>query len=181
MAAGDIPGRMPPLQVFEMFGVLAEHGVDYVVIGGYSLAAHGVIRATKDLDIVPAPGRDNLEKLVGALQELDAQPIGVDDFRADELPVRLDLDGLLAGGNWILRTRSGRLDLMQWVAGVRDYESLRAGAVKPSIPGLDPATTPLFAGLDDLVAMKRAAARPQDLLDIAELERAQGNALPPAG
>ncbi len=51
------------------------------------------------------------------------------------------------------------------------YERLRHGAVLWSVPGLEAPVS--FAGRDDLIAMKRAAGRPQDLLDIADLERAR--------
>jgi len=166
--------RMPPLEAFEIFRTLAAHGVDYVVIGGYSLAAHGVIRGTKDVDIYPEPSRANLTRLLAALKAMEAEIADIEDFEPGEWPVQLDLDGLAGGGNWVLRTRYGRLDVMQWLTVVDDYAALRADGIKPTIPGLDESDTPLFAGLDDLVAMKRAAGRDQDLIDIAELERARG-------
>lgn len=57
-------------------------------------------------------------------------------------------------------------DVGQDVAGLRDYAQLRAGAV--------PVDEDLYAGYDELISMKAAAARPQDLLDIAALEAARG-------
>lgn len=162
-----------PLDPLALFRVLHEHDVEYVVIGGFALAAHGVVRGTKDVDVFPAPDPDNLAKLADALAALQARVHGMDDFDPKEFPAQLDADGLAAGGNWVLSTRHGRLDVMQDVAGIRGWEQLRAGAVAYAVPSLGHA--PLFAGLDDLVAMKRAAGRDQDLLDIAELERARGN------
>lgn len=166
--------RMPPLQAFEIFRTLAAHSVDFLVIGAYSLAAHGVIRGTKDVDIYPEPSRANLKRLLTALEAMDAAIADIEDFESREWPVQLDLNGLTSRGNWVLRTRYGRLDVMQWLGVVDDYAELRADAVKPKIPGLDESETPWFAGLDDLIAMKQAAGRDQDLIDIAELERAQG-------
>jgi hypothetical protein len=162
----------PPLQPLELFRVLHDHGVEYVVIGGFSLAAHGVVRGTKDVDVFPAPDERNLKRLAAALDDLEARMHGMDDFDPKEFPARLDADGLGAGGNFVLSTRYGRLDVMQDVAGIRGWGQLRDGAAAYDVPGLDHA--PLFAGLDDLIAMKRAAARDQDLIDIADLERARG-------
>ncbi|MDX6698790.1 MAG: hypothetical protein QOE65_2187 [Solirubrobacteraceae bacterium] len=161
-----------PLDPLALFRALHARGVEYVVIGGFSLAAHGVVRGTKDVDVFPDPDPKNLERLAEALGDLEARVHGMDDFAPDEFPAQLDADGLGAGGNWVLSTVHGRLDVMQYVAGVKGWDQLREGAVAYEIPGLDHA--PLFAGLDDLVAMKRAAGRDQDLLDIVELERARG-------
>lgn len=163
------PGALQPL---ELLRTLADHAVEFVVIGGFSLAAHGYVRGTKDLDVVPRPEPANLGRLARALEALDAERLETTDFEPKELELQPDATGLAVGGNWTLRTRFGRLDVMQHVPGVRDYERLRARAVETEVPGLDAA--PLFAGLDDLIAMKRAAGRDQDLLDIAELERARG-------
>jgi uncharacterized nucleotidyltransferase DUF6036 len=164
------PSASRPLDAPSLLRALGRHAVDFVVIGGFSLAAHGVVRGTKDLDIVPEPSEANLARLMIALEELDAQPIELADFRAEELPYPLNLDGLLAGGNWALSTRHGRLDVMQYVEGIGDYEQLRQSAAEFEIDDKSYA----FAGLDDLVAMKRAAGRPQDLIDIADLERGRG-------
>jgi hypothetical protein len=164
--------REPVLQPIELLQELGDHAVDFVVIGGFSLAAHGYVRGTKDLDIVPEPSRQNLARLAAALVALGAERLETGDSRPEELELQPDLDGLALGGNWTLRTRLGRLAVMQDVPGMSGYERLRAGAVAHQVPGLSFA--PAFAGLDDLIALKRAAGRDQDLLDIAELERARG-------
>jgi hypothetical protein len=161
----------PPLRALELLSALQANGVEFVVIGGFSLAAHGYVRGTKDVDIVPEPSRENLGRLLAALHELEAEPIAIGEFKSKEMPLPLDLDGLSQGGNWLLRTRFGRLDVMQHVHGMTSYAKLRAGAIRPEIPPLDDA--PPFAGYDDLIAMKQAAGRDQDLIDIGELVRAR--------
>jgi hypothetical protein len=161
----------PPLQAEALLRALADHGVDFVIIGGFALAAHGVIRATKDIDIVPDPRPDNLRRLAAALRALRAEVMLADDFDPGELGIAPDEEGLGLGGNWVLRTRLGRLDVMQDVAGTRGYDALRSAAVERDVPG---AGAFLFSGLDDLIAMKVAAGRPQDEIDITTLQRARG-------
>jgi hypothetical protein len=160
----------PALQIEPLLAVLSEHGVEFVIIGGFALSAHGVIRGTKDIDIVPGPDSGNLGQLAAALKALHAEVMLADDFDPDELGLAPDEHGLGMGGNWVLRTRFGRLDVMQDVAGVRSYAHLRASAVRQDVAG---AGAFHFAGLDDLIAMKAAAGRPQDEIDITSLERAR--------
>lgn len=74
------------------------HDVDFVVIGGFSLAVHGVVRATKDIDIVPDPSRENLRRLGAALDELEAR-IDLGGLDPSELGIALDAEGLGHGGN----------------------------------------------------------------------------------
>jgi hypothetical protein len=163
--------RPPPLHAEPMLRVLAEHGVDFVIIGGFALSAHGVIRGTKDIDIVPDPRLKNIRHLAAALRALNAEVMLAEDFDPAELGLAPDEDGLSLGGNWVLRTRLGRLDIMQDVAGAKSYDALRAAAVERDVPG---AGLFWFSGLDDLIAMKVAAGRPQDELDITSLQRARG-------
>ena len=47
------------LQPLELLRVLREHDVDFLVIGGVAVAAHGYVRATKDVDIIPEPSATN--------------------------------------------------------------------------------------------------------------------------
>lgn len=153
--------------------MLRSHDVEFVVIGGFAVILHGAERYTKDIDIVPEPSRENLSRLWAALVELEAQPAELPDFRPEEMPVEFSLDGLIEGrGNWVLHTRHGRVDVMQWVSGVDSYEDLRRGSVETMVPQIG--ATVSFAGLDDLLAMKREAGRPQDLIDITALRMAHG-------
>ncbi len=147
-----------------LLGVLAAHRVEFVVIGGFSLAAHGYVRATKDIDIVPAPSRANLDRLAAALRDLQAE-VELGDISPEDLGLRPDEEGLRAGGNWVLQTRHGRLDVMQDVPGTRGYEELQAGAV--TVDGI------LYAGYEQLIAMKVASGRDEDLRDIGALEAAR--------
>jgi hypothetical protein len=166
----DAEARLPVarLRPEPLLQALVGARVEFVIIGGFSLAAHGIVRATKDIDIVPGPEPVNLSRLVEALRALDAEPLLAEDFDPAEIGIALDEAGLALGGNWVLRTRFGRLDVMQDVAGVRSYGDLRSRAVIDELPGIGQLA---FAGIDDLVAMKSAADRPQDRLDIADLER----------
>ncbi len=168
------PGVVCPDQELDaetLLRTLVEGRVDFIVIGGLAVAFHGYARATKDVDIVPDPDGANRERLYETLRSLDAEPIEVGDFRPDELPVRFGPEALAAGGNWALRTRSGRVDVLQWVAGIEGFDQLRARAVEATVPNVGPL---LFAGYDDLIAMKRAADRGVDRQDVEALEGSRG-------
>jgi predicted nucleotidyltransferase len=160
-----------PLRFFDLVRVLREHGAEFVVIGGFALAFHGAERATKDVDIVPKPTRENLARLWAALEELEARPAELGEFRPEELP--FTLQGLIEGeGNWVLHTKLGRLDVMQWVKGIESYDDLREHAEGVDIPELGGEL--LVAGFDDLITMKREAGRDQDRMDIVRLRIARG-------
>lgn len=150
---------------------LVEHDVEFVVIGGLAVAAHGYVRGTKDIDIVPNPARENLALLYEALVALAAEPIESGDFRPEEMPVAFDVDGLSHGGNWALRTLRGRLDILQWATGFETYEALRSRALELDLRDVG---CVLFAGYGDLVAMKETAGRRQDHEDLQRLREARG-------
>jgi hypothetical protein len=83
---------------------LVEGGVEFLLIGGVAVGYHGHIRATKDVDVVPASDRENLRKLAEVLERLDAQVEGAEEFAEGELPNPRDPDALELGGNWVLST-----------------------------------------------------------------------------
>lgn len=157
------------LDPHELIAALAAAEVDYVVIGGFAVGAHGFPRATKDLDIVPAPGFENLGRLAGALRELDAEHYDTGDLDPSEFPFDpLDPADLLEGGNFVLTTRAGRLDVMQWVPGIEAehaYTPLVVDAVDVPFHG----ARVRICSLTLLRRMKQAAGRPQDLVDLENL------------
>jgi hypothetical protein len=171
----DEAARVPPQQLDAdtILRTLLDHQVEFVVIGGLAVAAHGFPRATKDIDIVPAPDPENRRRLYEALRGLEAEPLEIGDLRADELPVPFAPDGLDEGGNWALRTTAGRVDVLQWVPGVEEgFAKLRLQALDVDLPDVGRV---LFAGYADLVAMKRAAGRAQDDRDLDELRVIRGD------
>lgn len=148
---------------------LHQRGVEHIVIGGFAVNAHGFIRVTKDLDTVPAADRENLSRLAAALTDLDAVILETEDFKDDELPANPKrVEDLARGGNFCLRTKLGRLDVMQWIGGIEVedlYSTLDAEAVSGEVDGVPVRV----CGLAHLEEMKRAAGRPQDLEDLRRL------------
>ena len=149
-----------------VFATLARHGVDYVTIGAFAVIAHGYVRATVDIDVVVRQDRANLERLAAAFAELNARLRGVD---ADLLGIDPTAPDTLANGaSFTLDTDAGPIGYLNDVPGAGAYDDLRARAIETSAAG----TVVRVAGLDDLIRMKRASGRPQDLRDIANLSPA---------
>jgi predicted nucleotidyltransferase len=154
-----------PLRAGEILKALASAGLEFVVVGGIAVQAHGYLRGTGDVDLVPRPTLLNLSRLAEALADLEAEVL-----RATS-PVNLGDPRLLQRAPLVpLLTRSGRLDLIniEHLAGApSSYDELRRRALVVELDGIE---IPV-AGLDDLVRMKRAAGRPQDIIDIGALTR----------
>jgi hypothetical protein len=164
-----------PLEPEGLLRCFADADLRYVLVGGLAVNAHGVIRSTKDMDICPDPERSNLERLAAVLTDLEATQVGMDDFDAVELPFDpTDVDDLAQGGNFRLETRLGSLDVMQWLSGVPGdlaYAALSVDAMVVELAGMEVQV----CSLAHLRAMKRAAGRPQDLQDLADLAIAHGD------
>jgi hypothetical protein len=145
--------------------------VEFIVIGGVAVGVHGFIRATEDLDIVPDPSLENLQRLARVLVELNAQQVGVGvgDFSPEEFPHDpTDPVQLAEGANFRLKTSHGPLDIMQWVSGIETdlaYTELAPHALPVAFRD----TRIRVCALEHLRAMKRAAARPRDLEDLEQL------------
>src|SRR5688572_30665389 len=84
-----------PLKPEPLVSALVDHDVEFIVVGGFAVMAHGKVRGTKDLDICPKPTDDNLGALAQVLIDLDAEPIGLDEF--EEFELKPDLEGLNGG------------------------------------------------------------------------------------
>jgi hypothetical protein len=137
-------------------------GVQFVVIGGVAVGAHGHIRATEDLDIVPDPDRENLDRLGNVLVGLDAR-LASNPERDIDPEIR---SSLYRGRNLTVTTRVGDLDVVQRMPGIPAWHELAGDAETTAL-----ADQPLrVSSRAHLIAMKRARASLQDQADIEALE-----------
>jgi predicted nucleotidyltransferase len=165
----DTADALPELDIQAILRELVEAEVDFFLIGGVAVGYHGHIRATKDVDIVPSPDSGNLKRLAGVLRSLEAQVEGAEDFTAGEVPDPLDPAALELEGNWVLSTRLGRLDVLQWIGETPLWRDLSNRAVEDTVAGL-----PIkIVAYEDLVRLKEIADRPEDRLDLQRLREAR--------
>lgn len=154
---------MSTLDPARVFATLDRHDVDYVAIGAFAVIAHGYVRATADIDLVARQDHANLVRLAAAFAELNGRLRGVD---AHLLNIdATDPETLANGASFTLDTDAGPVDYLNDVPGADEYDALRSRAVEATAAGV----VVRVVGLDDLVRMKRASGRPQDLRDIANL------------
>lgn len=155
----------PEFDPESMLGVLAEHGVEFVVVGGIAVRGHGTTRTTEDLDIMARANLANLARLAEALHDLHAKARGT----AHHIDLTDPLLLARAPGIYVT-TRYGNLDIMKpehTKGAPSTYDKLREGALVIELAGSE---IPV-AGRDDLIRMKKAAGRDQDRRDIAALTR----------
>ena len=152
----------PELRVGALLRALTEGDVDFVVIGGIAAVAHGSLQITQDLDIAYAGDEANLARLGAVLVALGATLAGV----TDDVPFVPDGRTLRHVRVLTLNTPDGSLDVLAEPDGSGGYARLRANAIEAAVGG----TTVRIAGLEDLIAMKKAAGRPKDRIYIEELE-----------
>lgn len=161
----DESGAPTPPDVERILRSLAEHGVDYVVVGGLAVQTHGHTRTTFDIDIYPRPSRANLERLAAALNELCSRVLNKD---SEGLEISASM--LPRATMWQFDSAHGAIDVLHDAPGAPAYEQLRAGALEVRLAA--DLTVPV-AGLDDLISMKRASGRASDLDDLAALTEPQ--------
>jgi hypothetical protein len=136
----------------EFAELLNANGVEYLVVGGYALAAHGHPRYTGDIDFWVSHERVNIERLLKVLQAFgfDSLGLGAEDFSADTVVQ--------------LGQPPRRIDLLTGIDGV-EFAGCWARRETVSFDGL----TLNLIGLDDFKANKRAAGRLKDLADLEAL------------
>ncbi len=147
---------MPSNQDFkDLFAELNAHGVEFLVVGAHALAAHGHVRATKDLDVWVRPDRENAIRIIRALRAFGAPTDAVteSDFAEPGITFQIGVEPV-----WI--------DIITAVDGLT-FEPLWQNRVASEYGG-----EPVFVvSREDLIRNKRASGRPQDLADVAALER----------
>ena len=157
-----LPAEWPDFDPGKLLRRLTEAGVDFVVIGGIAVNLSGYGRMTRDLDIVFASDPANLRALGGVLTGLNARLRGIEE----NLPFAADEHTLSGIELLTLETDLGWLDVHREVPGMRGYSGLRERAERVTLDGVPV----LIASIDDLLAMKRAAGRGVDEIDVSALE-----------
>ena len=144
---------------------LAEAEARFVLVGGLALGARGVVRGTKDIDIVVDPDPANLKLIAevavaagGHVQRGEALLGGAFSIAAE----------MASGEQVAIETNLGRLDVVQGLEGIPSFTELRARATEAEVLGV----TVAVCSAADLRAMKLAAGRGQDLLDVENLDAA---------
>lgn len=146
----------------KMLTLLADAGVQFVIIGGLAITIHGSSYVTFDLDICYARADENLLRLSHAFRPVNPRLRGA----PEGLPFRLDDETLKQGLNFTLTTDLGDIDLIGEVAGLGNYAAVVAASMPVELFGKDYSVLTL----DALITSKRAAGRPKDLQVLLELE-----------
>ncbi len=137
----------------ELLGLFNDFKVDYVVVGAYALAYHGVPRYTGDLDIFVRPDSENARQILLALNEFGFGEVGLttDDFVKPDKLVQLGVAPV-------------RVDLMTSLTGVTWKE-----AVAGRVEGLYGDVVVHYLGKKEFINNKKAIGRKKDLADIETL------------
>jgi hypothetical protein len=159
----DAPERAGvPSEHGGIVGVLADAGVEVILIGGLAAQAHGSARLTQDADFVYGRSDANIARLADALAPFSAYLRGA----PAGLPFRFDPPTILRGLNFTLTTTIGDVDFLGEIVGGGSYEQLLPHSIELMVFG----RTIRVLDLRTLIAAKRAAGRPKDLEAVAELE-----------
>lgn len=146
---------------------LTEAEVEFVVVGGLALGAWGVVRGTKDVDVVVAPDLENLKRVASVAVELHGHVQTGESLLSSQPSIA----GQLASGEQVaIETDIGRLDVVQGLDGVPAYDELWARATEADVLGVSVAV----CSIEDLKAMKKAAGRTRDQADLEDLEALGG-------
>ena len=157
----DEPVEQSPLERF--CAVLAEHGVEFIIVGGQAEALMGGARVTYDVDLCYRRTPDNLERLATALGTLNLTLRGA----PPELKFRLDAQALALGQNYTFEADGEwPLDFLGYLEPLGTYEDLLPHVETMSIGG----RPTQVIGLEDLIRIKRYLGRPKDRESLLQLE-----------
>ena len=136
-----------------LFAAFHAAGVEYAVVGGVAVNAHGFVRNTRDLDVFLRPTLENAQAAFRALQQMGAPLQGMDPT-----------DLLVDDAHYQLQAEHGRIDLLSSI-GEMPFETVWRGRVETIIDGV-PVT---FISKADLIENKRQVGRLIDLTDVEQL------------
>ena len=139
-------------QTKRILAAFDQHKVDYVLIGGMAMAAQGLVRATRDIDVVVSAEAENVDRLKTALKELFDDP-EIDNIRADELA------GDYPAIQYVPPTGDFWIDILARLGEAFRYANLESEELVIEGVRVRVATPRM------LYRMKKDTVRPQDRLD----------------
>jgi hypothetical protein len=142
--------------LIDLLHALNAEGAKYLIVGGYAFALHGRLRATKDADIFVGIDPQNAHRVWRALASFGAP---LNELRPEDLTQ--------PDSFFIMGLPPNQIDIITTIDGV-SFEEAWAHRVEQTYGG----ETAYYIGREDLIKNKTAAARPQDLADVAYLTRA---------
>lgn len=143
----------------DLLVLLADAGVEFVVVGAYALALHGAPRASGDIDLFVRPEPGNAARLVRALTRFGAplESAGVTERDFTE-----------AGVVYQIGLPPRRVDILTEISGL-SFDDAWASRVTCDLEG----RTVSFIGREALLRNKEATGRLKDLADAARLRKAK--------
>jgi hypothetical protein len=148
-------------QLTSILGVLLAEGVEFVLVGALAAVAQGAPLTTHDVDIVHARTRENVDRLMRALEKLNARYRG----RPTDAPLPPDATALATTGHSLFMTDLGPLDCLGSIEGGRTYDDLLPLSVEVDLDG-----RLLVLGLETIVELKRQSSDTKDRLQLRVLE-----------
>ena len=138
----------------EMLSALCAAGAEFLIVGAHALAAHGLPRATGDLDLWVRRSPENAKRVLTALRSFGAplHDLTLEDLTGPDTVFQIGVVPC-------------RIDILTSISGV-EFDAAWPRRKELEIEGLSAACI----GREDLITNKRAAGRPQDLADVARLE-----------
>ncbi len=139
----------------EMLSALSETGADFMVVGAHAVAAHGHPRATGDLDIWIRPTKQNAHQVLEALKQFGApiSNLSLEDLSEPHTVFQMGVSPC-------------RIDILTSITGV-EFDQAWENKIEIQVNKL----LIFCIGKQDLIQNKSVLARPQDLADVAVLER----------
>ena len=139
--------------------LLNDHKVRYLVIGGYAVGLHARPRATKDLDVWIDRTDANARRVISALRAFFGSAVS-----CVTMPKLMNPRTVL-----VLGVPPIRIDILTQMDGPKTFRAAWAKRVTTRWAGVDAN----FLSAEDLILAKIASGRPQDLVDVAELQAAR--------
>ena len=138
----------------DMLSALLDAHAEFLLVGAYALAVHGVPRATGDMDLLLRPSSENAARVMTALQHFGAPlfDLSQDDLQQPDTVFQIGL-------------APRRIDLLTSIDGV-DFEEAWRERIETTVEGL----VIQVIGQQHLIQNKRAVGRPKDMADVAWLE-----------